>query len=194
MAFGQAGPWWMAQDFMPVKRPRVWEDQRNMPRLVQSATNIMRDVSVEATVRVRWGECDLQGHAYYASYIPWFDLGREKFALDIGADYRKYQIATTDLQVRYHAAAKYLDDLVVKTWAATPGTLTYYYEIYRKRGGQLIAEARTVHAFVDPERGVLTKIPDDMHHAFVEFLENRRQNKGKRAVEPAATTSVIARK
>ncbi|TJZ59239.1 acyl-CoA thioesterase [Streptomyces piniterrae] len=152
-----------------------------MPRLVQSATNIVRDVSVEATTRVRWGECDLQGHAYYGSYIPWFDLGREKYALDIGADYRKYQIATTDLQVRYHGAAKYLDDLVIKTWAATPRTLTYYYEIYRKNGGQLIAEARTVHAFVDAETGTLTKIPEEMHQAFVEFLESRRKEKGKPA-------------
>src|ERR671923_3003844 len=89
------------------------EDRRNMPRLVQSATNIMRDISAEATARVRWGECDLQGHAYYASYIPWFDLGRETFALAMGGDYRKYQIATTDLQVRYHVPAKYLDELVI---------------------------------------------------------------------------------
>ncbi|MBP2055643.1 acyl-CoA thioester hydrolase [Streptomyces griseochromogenes] len=152
---------------------------------MQSATNIVRDVSVEVTTRVRWGECDLQGHAYYGSYIPWFDLGREKYALDIGADYRKYQIATTDLQVRYHDPAMYLDDLVIKTWAATPRTLTYYYEIYRKNGGRLIAEARTVHAFVDIERGTLTKIPDDMHLAFIEFLERRRKQTGKPAGNPA---------
>ncbi|MEW2529940.1 acyl-CoA thioesterase [Streptomyces sp. NPDC047071] len=157
-----------------------------MPRLVQSATHIMRDVSVAAAARVRWGECDLQGHAYYASYIPWFDLGRERFALHVGADYRKYQIATTDLHVRYHRPAKYLDELVIRTWAAAPGTLTYYYEIYRKNGGQLLAEARTIHAFVDAERGVLTKIPDDMHHAFVEFLESYRKRKNGPA--PAAGT------
>ncbi|MEU2717258.1 thioesterase family protein [Streptomyces sp. NPDC007205] len=146
-----------------------------MPRLVQSAPNIMRDLSVEVSARVRWGECDLQGHAYYASYIPWFDLGREKFALDVGVDYRKYQIATTDLQVRYHDAAKYLDELVIKTWAAVPRTLTYYYEIYRKPGRRLIAEARTVHAFVDPGRGALTSIPDEMHEQFVRFVEERRK-------------------
>ncbi|WJV51036.1 acyl-CoA thioesterase [Streptomyces flavofungini] len=162
-----------------------------MPRLVQSATNIMRDVSVEATARVRWGECDLQGHAYYASYIPWFDLGREKFALDVGADYRKYQIATTDLYVRYHQPAKYLDELVIRTWAAAPGTLTYYYEIYRKQGGLLVAEARTIHAFVDAERGVLTKIPDDMHHAFVEFLEKYRER--KRNAAPAGAPDARSR-
>ncbi|MFI8930384.1 acyl-CoA thioesterase [Streptomyces sp. NPDC053474] len=164
-----------------------------MPRLVQSATHIMRDVSVAAAARVRWGECDLQGHAYYASYIPWFDLGREKFALDVGADYRKYQIATTDLYVRYHQPAKYLDELVIRTWAAAPGTLTYYYEIYRKNGGQFIAEARTVHAFVDAERGVLTKIPDDMHHAFVKFLENyRKRRKNPNPGEGADARSVGA--
>src|SRR5439155_27374547 len=114
-----------------------------MPRWVQTAPRIMRFGYVATSTRVRWSECDGQGHAYYGSYIPWFDLGREAFALAVGVDYWKYSITTTELRVRFHQPARYLDDLLIHTWAATPtARLDCYYEIYRRQGRQLIAEGR----------------------------------------------------
>jgi acyl-CoA thioester hydrolase len=145
-----------------------------MPRWVENAPQVMRRGFVEATARVRWGECDGQGHAYYGSYVPWFDLGREAFALAVGVDYWNYQITTTELHVRYHQPAKYLDDLVIRTWAATPtARLDCYYEIYRQPGGQLIAEARSGHALVG-ENGLRMRAPEHFHEKFEAFLASPR--------------------
>ena len=158
-----------------------------MPRWVESAPRVMRWGYVETTARVRWGECDGQRHAYYGSYIPWFDLGREAFALTVGVDYRSYQITTTEFHVRFHQPALYLDDLVIRTWATTPtARLDCYYEIYRKVGNQLIAEARSGHALVDGN-GLKMRAPDAFHKKFEEFLD-RQRIANARPSEPLART------
>lgn len=142
-----------------------------MPRWVQTAPNIMRWGYVETSARVRWGECDGQGHAYYGNYIPWFDLGREAFALSVGVDFWNYKITTTEFHVRYHTSALYLDDLIIRTWAAVPtARLDCYYEISRKRGGQLIAEGRSAHALVDTSKGLRMRAPEEFHDKFEAFM------------------------
>jgi len=134
----------------------------------------MRWGFVETTARVRWGECDGQGHAYYGSYVPWFDLGREAFAMAVGVDYRNFQILTTEFHVRYHSPAEYLDELVIRTWATTPTTrLDCYYEIYRKVGNALVAEGRSQHALVTAGKGLRMRAPDEFHQKFEEFLAAR---------------------
>lgn len=146
-----------------------------MPRWVQTAPKLMRGGYVETAARVRWGECDGQGHAYYGSYIPWFDLGREAFALSVGVDFWNYTITTTEFHVRFHSPAQYLDDLVIRTWAATPtARLDCNYEIYRKRGGQLIAEGRSSHALVDRAKGLRMRAPEEFHERFEAFLATKR--------------------
>lgn len=145
-----------------------------MPRWILSEPTIMRFGYVETTTRVRWGECDGQGHAYYGSYIPWFDLGREAFALSVGVEFWKYKITTTDFSVRFRTPALYLDDLAIRTWALTPtARLDCFYEIYRKKGNQLIAEGRSSHALVDPAKGLRMRAPDVFHEKFEEFLASR---------------------
>lgn len=145
-----------------------------MPRWIQSEPDLMRFGFVETYTRVRWGECDGQGHAYYGSYIPWFDLGRESFALSVGVDFWNYTITTTDFAVRYHLPALYLDDLVIRTWARIPtARLDCFYEISKKRGGQRVAEGRSSHALVDPKAGLQMRAPEAFHERFEQFLAER---------------------
>ncbi len=146
-----------------------------MPRWVETAPRIMRQAFVETSARVRWSECDLQRHAYYGNYMTWCDLGREAFALAAGVDYRDYLVTTTEFHIRFHTPAHYLDDLLIRTWTA-PLTirLDCHYEIYRKTGGQLIAEAKSQHALVDPQKGLRLTGPASWHEKFEAFLENRK--------------------
>jgi len=146
-----------------------------MPRWVENAPRLMRWGYVETSARVRWGECDVQGHAYYGSYIPWCDLGREAFALAAGLQYGDFMITTTEFHMRFHTSAKYLDDLVIRTWATTPkARLDCYYEIYRREGGQLIMEARSGHALVDDKLGLRMQPPDDFRDRVESFLDRQR--------------------
>jgi acyl-CoA thioester hydrolase len=160
-----------------------------MPRWVEVAPKLMRWGYVETTTRVRWSECDGQGHAYYGSYMPWCDLGREAFALAVGVDFWNYLITTTEFHVRYHTPARYLDELAIRTWATTPtARLDCNYEIYRRKGGQLIIEARSSHALVDRNRGLRMRAPDDFHDKFERFLEKQRIGNGSPNQPMAVTT------
>lgn len=151
-----------------------------MPRWVETAPKIMRWGYVETVAKVRWSECDGHGIAYYGSYVPWCDLGREAFALAVGVDYWNYKITTTEFHVRYHTPARYLDDLLIKTWATTPTVrLDCYYEIYRKHGGQMVCEARSGHALVDPKAGLRMRAPDSFHEKFEAFLDRQEVGQGK---------------
>ena len=150
-----------------------------MPRWVEKAPRVMRTGFVETSARVRWGECDVQGHAYYGSYIPWCDLGRESFALAVGVDYWNYKITTGEFHIRFHTPAKYLDDLIIRTWAATPtARLDCYYEIYRKAGNQLIAEARSAHPLVG-DKGLKMRAPEHFHELFEAFLSKQGADRGQ---------------
>lgn len=160
-----------------------------MPRWVETAPRVMRWGYVETAARVRWSECDGQRHAYYGNYMAWCDLGREAFALAAGVDYWNYQITTTEFHIRFHSPAVYLDDLLIRTWATTPtARLDCFYEIYRKKGGQLIAEAKSGHALVDLKKGLRMRAPDSFHEKFEAFLDSRRVRQGNPA-RPLAVTS-----
>lgn len=151
-----------------------------MPRWVESAPKNVRWGYFETTTKVRWSECDSHGHAYHGSFVPWFDLGREAFALAAGFDFWDYKITVTELHARYHGSAKYLDDLIIKTWAAPTARLDCYFEIYRKVGGQLIAEARSAHALIDQKAGLLMRAPKAIHEKFEAFIDQQQTANGSR--------------
>lgn len=145
-----------------------------MPRWIESAPRIMRWGYIETPTRVRWSECDSYGHAHYGVYAVWCDLGRESFAVTVGVNYEDYQITTTEFHVRYHVPARYRDELLIRTWAATPtARLDCYYEIYKKVGGQLVAEAKSGHALVDVNSGLRMRAPEHFHQRFEEFLDRQ---------------------
>jgi acyl-CoA thioester hydrolase len=128
---------------------------------------------IETAARVRWGECDLQGHAYYGSYVPWCDLGREELGLALGIDYVKYTLMTTNFSIRFHRPAKYLDELRIRCWATAPtARLDVHYQIYRKLGNQLLAEAQSSHALVG-EKGLKLVAPKEFHEKFEAFLAGK---------------------
>ena len=97
-----------------------------------------------------------------------------------GVDYQKYMFTTTEFHIRYHTSARYLDELVVKCWAATPHfRLDCYYEIYRKVGNQLLCEAKSSHALVDPKRGL--QMGGAMFHDQFEAYLNRQDAAAREA-------------
>ena len=128
-----------------------------MPRWVESAPKNLRWARVETTARVRWSECDFQGHAYYGSYVPWCDLGREALGLAVGVDYQKYMFTTTEFHVRYHTSARYLDELYRQfgDWALALAAYTQGQNFVRKA----IEREKTRDAWELIRRGALDPYP-----------------------------------
>jgi acyl-CoA thioester hydrolase len=118
-----------------------------------------------AKIRVRYAETDKMGVVYHGSYLAWLEVGRTELVRNEGFVYRDmdaagYHLPVLKLSVDYLKPAFYDDEIEVHTFIRErPGVrLTADYEV--RRGDELLATARTVHAFVGDD-GQLRRPPPD---------------------------------
>ena len=114
-------------------------------------------------IRVRYAETDKMGVVYYANYFVWFEIGRTDWLRDTGHSYRAMeadgiQLPVIEAHCEYRRAAKYDDDLEVRTRASllTPVRIRFDYEI--ARGDETLVIGHTIHAALDP-RGRPCRLP-----------------------------------
>lgn len=110
------------------------------------------DSSCRIQLRVRYGEADRMGIAYYAHYFDWFTEGRTELLRQIGGNYREMEdlgllLPVVRTAARYHRPCRY-DDLVELDTSArvSPTRLRFDYRLGMEGG--LLAEGFTEHAFV----------------------------------------------
>jgi acyl-CoA thioester hydrolase len=116
------------------------------------------------TVRVRYAETDCMGVVYYANYFVWFEIGRTDWLRETGHSYRAMedqgvQLPVIEAHCEYRRAAKYDDELEIRTRAAllTRVRIRFDYEIVR--GDETLVTGYTIHAALDP-RGRPCRLPD----------------------------------
>jgi acyl-CoA thioester hydrolase len=112
----------------------------------------------EERVRVRYGETDMMGHAYYANYLYWLEQARGAWCRDRGFTYRGleeagYRLPVVEVWVRYRGEVKYDDVIVVRVRLAEikRSALKFEYEIVTADGTKTLTEAYTWHVFVGRE-------------------------------------------
>lgn len=122
--------------------------------------------TVDTTVRVRYAETDAQGVVYHANHVVFFEVGRGAFLRDHGLSYGEFEaaghfIVVVEAHVRYHAPARYDDELVIRTWLkeVKNRSLTFEYEILK--GETTVASGWTAHVCVD-RQGKPVRLPDEL--------------------------------
>lgn len=110
----------------------------------------------ETTIRTRYSETDQMSVIYHANYFSWFEIGRTDFFRKIGMTYKSLEeqnvlLPVIDVGCKYLVAAKYDDELIIRTrLTMLKGVkLQFEYEIIRKEDNQLLAQGYTKHGFVD---------------------------------------------
>jgi acyl-CoA thioester hydrolase len=105
-------------------------------------------------VTVRYAETDMMGVVYHGSYFPWLEIGRTTLLKEIGLPYRQleadgFRLPVLEVAVKYLRPAVYDDALTIVTTMREKPLLRIQldYEIFR--GEELLATAKTVHAFID---------------------------------------------
>lgn len=109
------------------------------------------------SLRVRYAETDQMGVVYYANYLVWFEVGRTDFCRQRGFAYRDMEkndglcIIVAEVRCRYHAPARYDDEIEVLTRLASMRrrVITFQYEVRRGPDSELLAEGETVHVITD---------------------------------------------
>jgi acyl-CoA thioester hydrolase len=98
----------------------------------------------ETQVRVRYGESDRMGYAYYGNYPLYYEVGRTEMLRNLGLTYKELEdngiiLPVIHLEVYYQAPAFYDDLLTVKTYLKELPTarIKFEYEVYNQQGEKL---------------------------------------------------------
>lgn len=127
----------------------------------------------QTKLRVRYGETVQMGYCYYGNYAQYFEVGRVEAMRSVGISYREMEargimLPVSDFSVKYHAPARYDDELTITTSivAVKGARLLFDYVIHNEQG-ELVAKAHTTLVFVTVSTMRPTKAPED----FLEMLK-----------------------
>ncbi len=114
--------------------------------------------------RVRYGETDQMGVAYYGRYLDWFEMGRTELCRAYGKTYRDWEtegvfLPVVEANCRYKSSLFYDDVISIETTVedVTNVSVIFRCRILRDEDGKLVAEGWTRHAFVDSDGKLLRK-------------------------------------
>jgi acyl-CoA thioester hydrolase len=112
--------------------------------------------------RVRYGDTDRMGYAYYANYLRWFEVGRSELFRSLGLSYREVEergifLPVAEAFCRYLAPVRYDDALVIETTldAKVKGAMKFDYRLLTAEGETLVAEGYTKHPCVNADGKVI---------------------------------------
>ena len=106
--------------------------------------------------RVRYGETDKMGVAYYGRYMDWFEMGRSDFCRAMGKSFAFWETEGVFLPVveaycRYKSSLLYDEEIDIETSITNISkvSVTFTCKIFHAGTNKLAAEGYTKHAFID---------------------------------------------
>jgi acyl-CoA thioester hydrolase len=119
-------------------------------------------ISNRTTSRVRYGDTDRMGYAYYANYLRWFEIGRSELFRALGMSYREIEekgvfLPVSEAYCKYLIPVRYDDPLVIETTldAAVKGAMKFDYRLLNEDHAKVFAEGYTKHPCVTSDGRVM---------------------------------------
>jgi acyl-CoA thioester hydrolase len=124
-------------------------------------------------IRVRYGETDQMGVAYYGNYAQYFEVGRVEALRELGMTYRSMEekgvmLPVSEFCVKYIASAKYDDEMTVITSITSilGARIRFDYQLLNY-DNKCLAKAHTILVFVGKDSKRPIAAPKD----FLSILE-----------------------
>ena len=119
------------------------------------------DFRFKHTLRVRWRECDIQGIAYYGSYIDFIDVAQAEYFRNLGilthqANGRKvFDLAAVKVTLEYKSPARMdeLIDIFFRVEKIGRTSIDVRSEIYRSDTDELLCSGQTISVNFDSALG-----------------------------------------
>lgn len=116
-------------------------------------------------LRVRYADCDMQGHAFNAHYLTWFDTAHTEALRPVLGDYasiatRGIELVVAEANVRYRRSARFDDVLTIDVAFRPLGTTSMTSDFTVARGADLVAEGTLRHVCVDARTFAKTPWPE----------------------------------
>ncbi|MGZ5386017.1 MAG: acyl-CoA thioesterase [Solirubrobacterales bacterium] len=124
-------------------------------------------------IRVRYSECDPQGHVFNANYLAYFDIAMTELWRELGGYDAMIEggidIVVAEARIGYLAALGFDDeaDLVVRS--VTLGNTSMASELAIERAGEPVAEGELRHVFVDTDGGGTVPIPENVRRGLARY-------------------------
>ena len=136
----------------------------------------MPTVPFSTTVRVRYVECDMQGHVFNGHYLTWFDMAHTELLREAVGQYTAWveregiDIVVAESGVRYLAPAHFDDELVIEVALEEPTTSSLTSRFTIRRDGEAITEGFLRHVCVNHKTYKKAAWPDHVRAAFGAFV------------------------
>jgi acyl-CoA thioester hydrolase len=133
-------------------------------------------------IRVRWNECDLQGVVFYANYLMYWDVVMTELWREAVTPYGDMNATGADMvvaeaQITYRASARFDDDLdlVASVLSLGETSMTTALSVERQPDGEILAEGRLRHVFVEAETLRKRSIPAEVRAGLERHLADVAQ-------------------
>ena len=118
-------------------------------------------------LRVRYGECDLQGVVFNAHYLAYFDTSINELLRAASGSYRAIieqgiDVVVAEAQLRFRSPARFEDLLTLEIAVGPLGTTSITTNHRIARDGELLVEGMLRHVMVDLQTMAKTAIPESL--------------------------------
>ncbi len=143
------------------------------------------DFKFKHTLRVRWKECDVQGIAYYGSYIDFIDVAQAEYFRNLGilthqANNRKvFDLAAVKVTLEYKSPAKIdeLIDIFLRVEKIGRTSIDKRSEIYRSDTEELLCSVQSISVNFDSELEKSRVVPAEIKDIIQQFESTGHINK-----------------
>ena len=143
------------------------------------------DFKFKHTLRVRWKECDIQGIAYYGSYIDFIDVAQAEYFRNLRilthqANNRKvFDLAAVKVTLEYKSPAKIdeLIDIFIRVEKIGRTSIDKRSEIYRSDTDELLCSVQSISVNFDSELEKSRVVPTEIKDIIQQFESTGHINK-----------------
>jgi acyl-CoA thioester hydrolase len=134
-------------------------------------------IKAETKIRVRYGETDQMGYAYYGIYAQYYEVGRVEAMRMLGFSYKEVEargilMPVIEFTINYHKPAYYDDELTIVTRLKERPKgvrVPFEYECFNS-ANELLNTGKVTLVCVDKATGKLCQMPDWFRDAFKPFF------------------------
>jgi acyl-CoA thioester hydrolase len=131
----------------------------------------------ETKIRVRYGETDQMGYAYYGVYAQYYEVGRVEAIRQLGFSYKDIEekgilLPVSEFSVNYKKPAFYDDELTIKTIIKEKVVgvrIPFEYEVYNQKN-ELLNTGKVTLICVDKKSNKPCKLPIWFETALASFF------------------------
>lgn len=124
-------------------------------------------IKAETKLRVRYGETDQMGYAYYGVYAQYYEVGRVEAMRLLGFSYKEVEsrgilMPVTEYSVTYKKPAFYDDELTILTMVKEvpkAARIVFEYECYN-HNKELLNTGKVTLVFIDKAKNKPCMAPD----------------------------------